>query len=363
MRTVVLSRQGAKQQGRHGLWRLRSWAMDRAHADKARRVAAYKRDMAQARRRYAVLRRQVAARLEAGFVTPYDPDMQLALVRQTGRKIGVVILGAHYAWERALESDSPVWKFLPEVVRLTIIDSNPGAALARHAEAGLVSLVIPLLEGHIRFCDASHPGFFPNPAAMEILADKLLFSRYMEESAPDHAPVSYTDPGAVSYPCVVKCNRQSAGKGTEIVHNAEELDDFMTDRRWRPSPKLLQGLIPGQREWVTHAICRPGEVLWYASYEYELPAEEMVRRPDQGGWITCRETPPEVLAFMRKLSADLGYEGPLNMDFKLLNGRLYVFEVNPRFGGSLMLPQHVMVLAEALRCLIAQSVARYRLFG
>ena len=294
-----------------------------------------------------------------GAPSTYDVDAQMALLAAAGRKIGIIIVGIHSSdWMDALGGAGSVWTLLPEVGRVDVVASDPGPALAKNAAAGLLSVVIPLLEPHTRPLARNMPGFFPAPQVLDLLADKLVFGLFMQDFAPAQAPALYTQPDAVEFPCVVKCTTLNSGSGVEVVHNAADLAAAMEDPRWRAHPKLIQGLIPGACEGVTHAICQAGQVLWHISYDYEMPSHTMIRRP--GTQTTTKEctTPKDVLTFLGRLTSRLGYEGPLNVDYKRGPGGLYVFEVNPRLGGSLMIPAHGAHLARALRVIIAHAVTR-----
>jgi carbamoylphosphate synthase large subunit len=57
------------------------------------------------------------------------------------------------------------------------------------------------------------------------------------------------------------------------------------------------------------------------------------------------------------LLAPLRYSGPCNIDYMLRpSGQPAVFEINPRFGGTLFLPENRQHLRQALRCLIETAL-------
>lgn len=311
-------------------------------------------DIAQARATLADLLQQIDARRSRG-----TPTANLTPSAQRHEKIGVILVGLHSDdWMTALCPASPVWALLPEVAQVDLLADHPQEVLVKHQKAGLHSVVIPLLEQHHHGLGSDIPGFFPQPDVLELLGDKLLFGLFLQAFAPELAPPFYTDCTAPKFPCVAKCARLNGGHGVQLVEDEAMLAEFMQNPHWQNWPKLLQGAVPGRTDYVTHAICRPGEVIWHDTYEYHLPDRLTIRGPDVNNAKTPCATSPKMLDFLTRLSARLGYEGPLNVDYKMTFDGPCVFEINPRLGGSLMVPESLAARAAALRCLIDQTLAR-----
>ena len=52
----------------------------------------------------------------------------------------------------------------------------------------------------------------------------------------------------------------------------------------------------------------------------------------------------------------LAFSGPCNADYRLtVDGRLQIFEIDPRLGGTLMLPSQSDQLRAALACIIEHA--------
>ena len=67
-------------------------------------------------------------------------------------------------------------------------------------------------------------------------------------------------------------------------------------------------------------------------------------------------TPQSVVTQFEKALAPLSYNGPCNLVCKFAaNGTVRIFEINPRLGGSLMLPQYKDQLQQALTCIVANA--------
>jgi carbamoylphosphate synthase large subunit len=69
-------------------------------------------------------------------------------------------------------------------------------------------------------------------------------------------------------------------------------------------------------------------------------------------------TPDPVRRQIETVLRPLAFSGPCNVDYKLLaDGRMQIFEINPRLGGTPMLPAEAMELRAALACIIEHATA------
>ena len=335
------------------------------HYERARRSAPpwpaiLAADVEAGRKRLAALLPAVALRHEAaatlrgeGGEEGFSPIGNLAMLASAGRPVSVIIVGRHSPdWMAAVGPGAAVWHLLPEVTRISIAETDPGPALAADAAAGLIPILIPLMESHARTLGSNAPCLSPGPALIDLLADKLVFDLYAAGRHASVRPAHITSTETLQLPCIVKHAGLNAGRGVVMAHYAGDLAAIFSDHRFLGQPKTLQSAVLGDREWVTHAVMRGGRILWHASIEYTMPADVAVRQAETPVGIRCRPTPRPVLAFLREFGATLLYDGPLNVDFRLAGGKLTIFEVNPRLGGSLMKPAFVDHLAACLRTII-----------
>jgi hypothetical protein len=324
------------------------------------------RDVAAARQRLDLLQEALRAERAAtsrshggdgaeGLHMANTPAMRVG----APRPVSVVILGSHSAdWMQALDPTAPVWDLLPGVARVTMAQDDPAPCLRADAKAGLLPVVIPLMEPHIRSLPPGVPSLAPHHAALELLSDKLVFDLFARDFAPDDVAPHYASAEEVRFPCVVKPSGLNATEGVMVAHGAAELATMMQQPAEGPGmPKSLQGYVPGRRDYATYAVCRSGRILWHLTYEFAMPEGAELRRPDTCCAIRRRATPPPMLDFLRRLTAALRFDGPLNVDYRIAGGGIRVFEVNPRLGGSLMRPGHVADLAGALATIINVALA------
>ena len=67
---------------------------------------------------------------------------------------------------------------------------------------------------------------------------------------------------------------------------------------------------------------------------------------------TIIESNPDTLKVFDQIMLQTNYSGPCNIDFSYDSSNLKIFEINPRFGGSLMKAENMTLLAQALKAII-----------
>jgi len=253
-------------------------------------------------------------------------------------------------WKAALGPASPVWVDFPGIAEIAMASNWP-RLLQLPRRPGLTDVIVPLYENDLVWAPRVGPRLRPSRKAAAILGDKRRFAEYVAAlGLGRYCPPTFLDGVPTTYPCVAKPRHGMNGGGCSIVASPAEADRLR--RRW-PAP-VMQALVPGASDYVTHAIARGGRLLWHCSYRYEIGDRSPIRSSDNHKRIDRVSTPAVVLEALEALLQPLAYDGPLNADYKLdADGAVSLFEINPRFGGSLMRPQYLPDLRAALQCLLA----------
>ena len=268
-------------------------------------------------------------------------------------RIRVIVYGTHSAdWMSALRPGARVWQQLSGVEEV-LHTNTEGFEDPFPASAGTRTVVIPLMEEHISTCPTSYARLMPTTRAIQVLSNKAEFASYARANQLTHlCPEIYSSVDAAQFPCVLKRVDLNGGVGVRIVYSEQELRECVEQEPWRSRPYLLQSYVGGSRQSVAHCVCKDGRIVWHCSYAYH-PAEPGTvcnrGRPAQ------RMTEPATrLAEFEAILGPLAYSGPCCIDYKVTDsGRTVVLEINPRFGGSLMRPDHVADLQAALTTIIA----------
>ena len=273
----------------------------------------------------------------------------LARLVRARRPVRVVIFGEpSQDWMTALAPGAPVWARVPRV-REVALAANASAVPAN--DPGEVdTVIIPLMEDHARNCPSNHHALVPDRRSIDILADKAAFAGHVDAHGLSRlCPKPFTSVAEATFPCVLKRVDLNAGRGVAVVRTRFDLELRLEQEPWRGQACILQSLAPGEVEFVTHCVCAKGRVLWHCSFLYEMETPDAIRTPDNVRSMRATTAARGVIAAIEAFLAPLAYDGPCNVDYKIApDGRIIVLEINPRLGGSLMLPENVGFLARAL---------------
>lgn len=273
--------------------------------------------------------------------------------RQPGVPDRVVILGAFFSdWNAALV-DRALWQSIAGVTE--VVRAIRPADIAALGPPDGRTVVVPLGEDHIRQCPAGYPSLVPDDRALEVLGNKRRFARFMEEEGFSALCPKTYDLGDVEFPCVLKRLDQNAAYGVELVNSPQELDRQLRSHVFAAREHLIQAFVPGDTEYATHCVCKDGEILWSCTF-----SRAMGSTPRIGGLDHDAVVPVTLAPSVRRQIADvlarLRYSGPCCVDHKIRDdGSVAIFEINPRFGGSLMTTANRAFLGQALSCIITNA--------
>jgi len=193
----------------------------------------------------------------------------------------------------------------------------------------------------------------PEFGSVERVQSKVQFARLLESVGLPHprTEVVHTADGldaAWDYPCYVKLEYSTAGRGVWRVENAEQMHSVAREVRGlasgldEPLPLVVQQPAPGMFHAV-QAVFRHGELA--AAHCYRGRAVGV------GGSFHGRESlrHPFVLDDMARLGAALGWHGAIHAEYFLDEaGRPTYIEANPRIGETLNATLSGVNLSEAL---------------
>lgn len=171
---------------------------------------------------------------------------------------------------------------------------------------------------------------FPSAAAEALCHDKLAFNRaVIAAGLGAHIPPMLAAP--CDFPVILKRRCDAWGTHSRILAAPP-------DQPIDPELEFLQTYVPGSEEWATHLLLRDGEILFEATIRYEMPPGPHVKGMRTGElaseWLAG---PVPYLDCFRRILRAVGFtDGTCCFDYRLRDGLPLVFELNPRFGGSLM---------------------------
>jgi carbamoylphosphate synthase large subunit len=282
----------------------------------------------------------------------------LSLADTTPRTVRVIIFGdPGRRWRSALGPGAAVWERIPEVRDVVHVDDVPDLVFPRAGPADSEDVIIPLFENHTRQCPTGYRSLIPNNRALRTFGHKGRFAAYLRRHGLSAlSPAVFRDEAEAEFPCVLKSARLGSGRGVAIVRSASHVRELLELEPFKGQDHVLQALVGGAREYVTHCVCRAGVILWSCSFAYDLDEADIIRTQSNSWTMRPCDVAPQILAQISRLLEPIGYTGPCNLDYKLgEDGTIAVFEINPRLGGSLMSPENVAQLADALACIIRHA--------
>ena len=270
----------------------------------------------------------------------------------------VIIFGQHSDdWISAINPEALVWKKLDNIKSVKMFSAaNEIPKISRRRKSNTV--IIPLMESHLYEMPTNLKSLTSTPELVSLMADKhQLTQNLITHGFGQYVPKTWTNSADSILPCVIKRHDLSGGKGVKILKSIKELSTSLSDSEFSGKQCFFQELIPGDAEYVCHIVALKGEILFMKYFEYIMPGPEMIRSWDSQTTILDRGTELNfnVSMVFKEIVKHLGYSGPCNIDFKLINGHPRIFEINPRLGGSLMVSGNIPVLTQVLNIIIRNA--------
>lgn len=196
-------------------------------------------------------------------------------------------------------------------------------------------LVVPIAIRHLKFLAAS-PHLLPDHpipvTRMEVL--DLCDNKYeLNEALSANGFEKYLPKMGrpLPYPYILKKRIDEWGRNIHTITDAQKeqgLSHLIDDPEY-----LCQQFIPGPNEYATHMVIRDGRLVRSLNVRYGFTTDMPVKGPDTE--ILKSICPCPYLEVFTDALRSISFEGLCNVNYKVANGQPYIFEINPRFGGSL----------------------------
>ena len=270
------------------------------------------------------------------------------------KPLDLIIYGQHSNWELSMSNKTIIANLIKRLnIPINVINVKDKQKVTQNHNN---QLIIPLMEPHIlnyKKYNSEHLflSILPDKDMINIFSDKHIFSKYIDiMNLSPYAPKTY-DKTNVVFPCVFKPINMNASHGVKIINDLEEYNQLINKSEWKGTKHILQSVVNSKDEYVTHCLCKNGEILWHCTYLYTMPTESTIRKPS----TTLVKYDIDIKhLYQMKMFLKL-YTGMCNVNYKIIDNDVVVLEINPRFGGSLMLKQNEQDLEEALYNIIKNA--------
>ncbi len=198
-------------------------------------------------------------------------------------------------------------------------------------------LVIPLnitdVRELLKFPHLTKNKLIPIPSleAVNICDDKYIFiETLINKGFKDLLPKIGND---LSLPFMLKKKVAAGSENCFLVSTPEQKLGYM--ELINSQDYFCQEIIDGATEYCTHILFKDHKIVTSLTIKYNfyngMPIS--IKGKDKLCYKTMCKS-PHLDAFSSILDA-IGYQGLCNFDYKIIDGKLKIFEINPRFGGSL----------------------------
>jgi carbamoylphosphate synthase large subunit len=265
----------------------------------------------------------------------------------------IVIFGRYTTdWQNSLGPFAQLWKDLKirKIRQITKLST-----LKEYCRLNKVDIIIPFMEKDIAevisfnnsFNNNGSASLVPNIETLNAFADKSLFTNFIDKhNLNTYCPVTYYNfkgllvkPTDIIFPCIFKASLLNNGDGLNIIMSPNELLPQIEKRGG--TAYVIQEYIDGKSEYTSNLICKDGLINKCISYKFCYENEYVIKNHStilQSEAFTLNSNQLDVF---KKFIHCANYSGPCNIDYKLNdNGDPIIFEINPRFGGSLFKPEN-----------------------
>ncbi len=171
----------------------------------------------------------------------------------------------------------------------------------------------------------------PPDNVIDLCDDKLAFAQYLIREG-YAANVPSLDP-PFNYPYVLKRRSDEWGEHSHLITCAEVEQQHAG--LIASSDYFRQAFVRGDSEYATHMLVSGTRVTHCSTVQIRFAADDLIfGEGSKPLGFTKRENQDHIRLFAGIL-VRLGYEGLCCFDYKVVNDVPQIFELNPRFGGSL----------------------------
>lgn len=169
----------------------------------------------------------------------------------------------------------------------------------------------------------------PTLEAINICDDKYLFNKTLTDKG--FKEILPKIGNNLRVPLFLKKRRDWGGSNSYLISNAEDEEKF---KDLINSPDYIrQEIIEGRDEYATHILFRDHKIVTSLTVKHTFPKQLPINGRDKS--VYSKISRCIYLNTFSSILEVIGFEGLCCFDYKVVNGKPYLFEINPRFGGSL----------------------------
>lgn len=208
--------------------------------------------------------------------------------------------------------------------------------------------IIPLTESHFTELLNSHiTAIMPRDFIVKEFTNKQLFANYvLKNKLNQYFPKIYLNNDNSNTNVVVKPPFGGNSVGVYLANiNNIRAEVFKKN--------VVQEYITADTEYTGNFVVDNGKIIFCFAYSRYYGNRKYIKHDEQDNTVQNRvEIKPKHIAQFEKFLMPVKYTGPCNIDYKIINDDIVVFEINSRLGGSLTFLNHVEDFSKMILFLI-----------
>jgi len=187
----------------------------------------------------------------------------------------------------------------------------------------------------------------PSDFCIDLCNNKLNFYKFLiENNFNDYTPMTT---GNHKFPYILKKNIGEFGIETIIINDKkDEIENF---DKINSTNYFTQEYIDGSEEYTAHIIFANNRIIYFKVLMFSFSEKYFIK----GKYFSPDTVMVANHSKYKKIFEDIltimGYQGICCFNYKVSNGTLKIFEINPRFGGSMtrVIDEGIFYYMEGLR--------------
>ena len=171
---------------------------------------------------------------------------------------------------------------------------------------------------------------YPSEETVNLLNNKNAFTEFMLNNFIEYIPEIYylndVKLKNIKYPSISKPTYSTCGSNMTIIYDDDDL--FKLKNR-----NNIQKFIEYEYEYGAYMVCVDGVIVTQKIIRFKYEKNHIKNCNFPNNYENVENLNVDIF---KNIISKLNYSGGVNIDFKVdeLDNHIYIFEINPRFGGS-----------------------------
>ena len=205
-------------------------------------------------------------------------------------------------------------------------------------DPNIFDIAVPLTLPAQKYANA-HPGLFtsknaiiPSNYCINLCDDKERFHRFLVTNGFGMFAPKIHD--GSTYPYVLKKKIGKWGVDTVIISNSQ--DEQANIEKTRSNDYFKQECITGRKEYAGHVVIMGGKIVFLKTIEFTFRDEQFVKSAHCKPSKVKEVDHSHLKTTFEDILVKMGYQGMCCFDYKIGSRGPMIFEVNPRYGASMI---------------------------